>query len=389
MANDKELKVRITGDSTQLGSESRKAVGSLNEVKAAAQGMLSSFTGGLIGGGIAGAVSAAVNLIAGQIREARQLLRDARSADLDPKFVSGARFFARTINAPENTIESAIQNARQARADAGAGDLDALENFRRLGISMAEIKDLAPDELFYRIADAFKKIGLGKQELAGAAGVLGRAQAQALVPYFAGGDPNKELRNGDEVVRGERLDFRKYLTGDFASKFLQNSDYADRMQVVLAGQRYKRDIEPITMVGIGDEEKAARITKEAQDSVLATLRSQRTIEEQITEITQRRAELWKKMDSESNSVKKAKLLQEDADLFAKQAALKNEADKVARPAGLPLQSFTPPADEFAQRGIFIGGQQQVPSILQTQVLKLDQIIRIAEQQLRENAKYWE
>lgn len=382
MAAEKELKVKLTGDSTQLGKESKKAVESLNEVKSAAQSLLSAFTGGLIGGGITTAVTSAVNLIAGQIREARQLIRDARSADLDTKFVSGARFFSRSINAPENTVETAIQNARQARADAAEGSLDALENFRRLGISIEEIRNLEPDKLFFRIANAFKTIGTGKQELAGAAGVLGLAQAQALVPYFAGGDPNRRLRAGIDVVNGERLDLEKYFRGDFANSFLQHSDYADGMQDVLAGPRYKRDLEPITLVGIGDEDKAKRLREAAAASVEATLRSQLSIEEQMLAIAQKRAELGRQIDSESNSVKRGKLLNDDAALFAQEVALANQVPKTTKAPALP--NATPQADEFAQRGVFTGGQQRVPSILEKSLVELQTIVREVRETRKDN-----
>lgn len=374
MAAEKELKVKLTGDSTQLGQESKKAVASLNEVKGAAQGLLASFTGGVLGGGVAGAVSAIVQAVAGQIVAARQLLRDARSADLDKRFLSGARFFGARINAPENTVESAIANARQARSDAGAGDLDAIENFKRLGISLKEIEDLAPDKLFFRIGDAFAQLGLNKQTLAGGAAILGLQQTQALAPYLAGGASGSSE---------DRLNLEKLFRGDFSNWFMQGSGiYRGGIEDMLAGDRYKRNIEPITTVGIGDEERAERIRKEAANSVEATLRSQLSIEEQLLKIAEKRAELGKQIDAESNSVKRAKFLTEDASLFAQEVALAKESSRAPKAAALP--GFKPEVDEFAQRGVFIGGQQRVPSILEKSLVELQAIVREVRETRKDN-----
>ena len=51
---DRDVKVRFTGDGSQLGAESKKMVSSLNEVKGAAQTLFLGICWGAIGGGIGG-----------------------------------------------------------------------------------------------------------------------------------------------------------------------------------------------------------------------------------------------------------------------------------------------------------------------------------------------
>ncbi|MBX3732584.1 MAG: hypothetical protein KF791_08325 [Verrucomicrobiae bacterium] len=376
MTGDKELKVKIAGDATQLGAESRRAVNALNEVKTAAQGMLVAFTGGVIGGGIAGAVSSIVQMIANQIASARQLLADARSASIDPNFLSGARWFSERINAPADTVERAIMNARQARQDAAGDDENALASFRRLGLALEEIRDLKPEELFERIAKTFKEGGISRERLVGLAGIIGLGQAQALAPYLAGG------------AGGDQLDFGKLFRGDFSTAFYQHSSiYQRNIEAMLAGDRYKQNIEPISFAGTGNEERAKRMRDLNDQADLAVVRSKLDIEKQITAVTAERAEIQRRMEAETNSVK-FEQLRSDRRLLNQELDRLEKVRDATKSRPTSLYSAPVSADEFAQRGMFIGGQQRVPAILDKQLVELQTLVREMRETKNQQRDIW-
>lgn len=372
MAAEKELKVKLTGDATQLGKESKKAVDSLNEVKNVAASLLSTFTGGFLGGGIMGAITTTITIVSDKLREARQLVLDADKADLRPKTLKGIRR-AETVLDLGGSITSSIQSLRQARQDAEFGDPNAIAAFSKLGLSLKEIKDLKPDELFARVADVFKGRNLNRDARLGLASLIGKQAADDLTPYFAGGE-DSQLRKEWGLNPQRRLNFWN-LGGMSASSM---SDVETR-------RKFRTDVEPLSMYGLGDEEKAARIAQETAQRREATARSLLTIEQQIAEVARTKAELESRRDAETNSVKRAKLDADVAGLEAESVRLGKEAALTGKtPAAATLQRFTSQADEFAQRGMFIGGQQRVPSILEKSFVELQTIVREIRETRKDN-----
>lgn len=374
-STDKALKIAITADSTQLGAATKQAVGQLNEVKSAAMSMLQAFTGGLIGGGVVGTVQTVVSLVSAQIKEARQLLKDAKSADLDRSFLRGARMFGASINAPENTVEMAIGNARQARSDALGGDLNAIENFRRLGIALQEIERMAPEELFERISKAFKDGDLSKNRLAAGAAILGVAQAQALIPYMAGGSGGS--LNMSEMFRTQGS-YMNMIPGVGA---LRTTGYANAID----SGKFKQDIEPITFAGIGNEERTARLRAQNDQQALANKRALMTIEEQISDIVKTRAKLEVDMAKEGNSYKKEQIRTSILGLEADTDRLRKEAARM--PNVSALSNSQRDVDQFARMGLFIGGGRGV-TLQEQQVNLLREVKHVLEQSRSENERNW-
>jgi hypothetical protein len=366
---DKALKISIQGDATQLGAATRQAVGQLNDVKQAAMGLMAGFTGGLIGGGIAGAVTAVVGMVAQQIREARALVREAEALDISPGRTRAMQRAGNALADDPSSITSAMTNARQARADALAGSPEAVRNFERLGIALEEIRNLKPDELFLRIAKAFSG-GITQDRRVGAAGVLGRSEADALVPFLGGG----ERRLDFEVL------FKQLGTGmgvgALLSKALGNPE--------TRGQ-YKANLEPLSLFGVGDENRARRIREENDQRELANKRAVLSLEEQIKAVAEERAKLQAEMDRTSDSVRKERLRSDLISLDAESIRLNQELGRNANVA--PSVSNTQrDVDAYARVGLFVGGTRGVS--LQEQMVTRLAAIEQALRETKSNQEGW-
>jgi len=370
---EKDLKVRITGDASQLGGESKKAVDALNAVKGAAMSMLVGFTGGLLGGGIAGSIKAVVSVISDKIRETRELIQEADKLDISTGALKGARRAERTLNL-DGTFVAAMEALRQGRSDAMRGEPNAVAAFKRLEISLAEIEKLAPDKLFARVADVFKGRTAPMDKRQALAMLVGKSAADDLTPYFAGGGES-DIRRRFGMDPQLRLNF-----SDLRAMSRLLSDPKER-------QRYRMEMEPLSMYGVGDEEKANRIARENEQRALAVKRASLSIEEQIAAVTKQRAALEKAAAEEANIVKKRQLEGDVIGMDAELVRLKQEAERRAKPVAR-LDEVRIPADEFAQRGIFIGGTQRVPGLLQSQLVAQQAIERVLRDMSRDNERNW-
>lgn len=355
---DKDIKVRITGDASQLGVESKKAVDAFNSIKASAMSMLAGFTGGLIGGGIAGSIQAVVGIVSDKIREARELIQQADKLDITAGTLRGVRKAERALDLG-GSIVAAIEALRQARADAGRGEPNAVSAFSRLGVSLEEIDRLAPDKLFARIADVFKGQNAPLDRRQALAQLIGKSAADDLTPYFAGGG-DSDIRRRFGLDPQLRLNF-----GDLGSVSRLLRDPENR-------KRYRMEMEPLSMYGVGDEEKATRLARENDQRALAVRRSMLSIEEQIAAVTQQRTELERAAAQETNSVKREQIR---ADMIGLDAELVRLQQQGATRTPPKLQGFDrQQIDEFAQRGLFIGGAPRVQVVAEQQLDQLRQAV---------------
>jgi hypothetical protein len=378
MANDKELKIKITGDATQLGAESKRAVAAMNEVKSAANSLLASFTGGIIGGGIAGAITGVVSLVATQIQEARKLVSEARNLEVGTKFLKGARMTGSILSDNENLIPSAIDRAAQVRSDAKSGDENAIAALERLGLTAQSIDGLSKEDLFDAIVRAFRAGPNNQSRQVGLADVFGLNEANQLLPFLIGG-------------KGGKADLSQIIKNLGSDPLMALPFYAagvkDQTRKELDAN-FRGDAEPISRAGVGNERTAEKMRLDNYQAALAVQRSQLTVEEQITALAKQRAETERKMNEETDSVKKMRLSADLIRLDAEKARLDQTKAVSSVTGGAVMQSFTPQADEFAQRGIFIGGQQRVPSILERQLLELQALVRETRETRQDNKDIW-
>lgn len=349
----KAIKVTITADSTQLGSATKQAVSQLNELKSAGMALLSGFTGGLVGGGILGAVTGVVNLIGGQIRSVRELMRDAESLNVDFQTAWGYRNLSKGTGLP---IAEAVQGTRRARAEALAGDPNFTEAFAQLGVDLEKIRSVNPGVLFNEVVKAMKALDPEsknfREQFDAVGRILGsRKLAEDLTPFARGG-------------LFEEGRFYTQSGGIFADALAGNGIFS--LSDPMALQKYKKDFEAPGSFGIGDQTKAARMDENIRERVLALTRSQMSVEQQITMIIERRNALEKEISETGDVVKQRRLREKMLTLDESLVALSANQSKEIQ-ARMP--NVRTDADEFARRGLYIGGGQGM-SLQEQQVQRL-------------------
>lgn len=368
---DKALKVSITGDASQLGAATKQAVGQLNELKAAGMALLSGFTGGIVGGGVIGAVSGVVNLIGGQIRAVRELMKDAESMNVDFNTAWGYRNITKGTGLP---IADAVQNTRRARAEALAGDPNFTEAFDQLGVDLQSIKDVNPGVLFNEVVKAMKALDPAATDFAEKFAAVGRILgsrklAEDLTPF----------------ARGGLFDEGRFYTqsgGIFADALAGNGIFS--LSNPMALQKWKKDFEPPGSYGIGDQQRAAKMDAEIRERVLALSRSQLSVEERITSLIEHRNYLEKTVSETKDVVKQRQIMARMLSLDEELAGL-GVAEKA--PAVKAMASFRPDTDEFARRGLYIGGGRGF-SLQEQQVQRLTGIEQGIRQLLATTNQKW-
>jgi hypothetical protein len=369
MAGEKELKIKISGDASQLGRESKAAVAQLNDIKGAAQGLIAGFTGGLIGGGIGGVVSSVVTMIGDKIRDVRALMEEADKLNVDPGTAQGVRNL--TEAGGGLPVSDAIQAARRARSEALAGDPDYALAFERLGIALKSIEDMDPATLFYQIVTAAEKFDPAAKNA---------GEQFAALSRLMGG-------------RGIAGDITAYARGGlFREQGLFNGDSGGVLAAIIGASpqsraKYKQDFELPGEFGVGDEKKAARLRADNDQRAAAVRRATLSVEEQILEVTAQRADLERQIAETTDVVKRERLRSDVISLDAEKVRLQQEAGRAGKPVAA-LQGFIPQADEFAQRGLFIGGQQRVPAILEQQLIEMRLVVRELTETRRDNQEHF-
>lgn len=378
---DKDLKIRISGDSRQLGAESQKAVSMLNELKSAAAGVAAGLTGGIIGGGIAGALSGIVSVVTEQLRNARQLLVDARNLDVSPSFLRGARQLSGYLTGSPDSIEQAVAQARKIRADAIYGDPNATKAADRLGVSAVSLAGLNKQELFEAIIEAFRRGPDTRERRVALADFFGDGPANALLPYIVG--KAGAQANFRELLQGEAFPWQ--MQG--ASRYNplgggpgQNMLSRDQFDAV-----YRGAVEPISRAGLANEEVTERLRMANDERELALKRELMTVEERLTSIAERRKAIEQQIATDTDSAKQEKLRGALLDLAAEEVQIQRLQGAGGGAQSLAsLRAAAVPQDEFAQRGLFIGGgptqqsqQQQLQSLhaIEARVRELVQVTR--------------
>mgnify|MGYP000207957981 CR=1 FL=1 len=154
MANAaKELRIDITGNADKFGEAAKKVESYISELKK--QG-LDVLTAGVYTGGAAALASKTIDAIKAVVGEIKTILDRADRLNVSTTSAVQLKRLGAVIGVDVSSIDSGVQQARVARSDALAGDDSAAKAFERLGISLEEIKDLKPDELFDRILRAAK-----------------------------------------------------------------------------------------------------------------------------------------------------------------------------------------------------------------------------------------
>jgi len=348
---DKDFKIRFSAqqDGT-FGRAVQETTDGLRSLKGEAASLASSFTGGVIGGGLVGFFTSLIDRIQSAVIETRELKKTADDLNIS---LGGAR----SIKALESgtglsgVFTGSIQAARRARSDALAGDPETVKAFERLGISLREIKDLKPDDLFYRVASAFeqfdpKSAGARDRFFAGARIFGGSANAEALIPYFSGGLLNE----------------RRF----FGSSSRLFADFVGGNPTTLA--RYKKDFEPFSEFGIDSASRAAKLAEQNRFRAAEIARSQLPVEQQINDVLAQRAQIERDLASAPSELRRQQLISRllDADQSLASLRAKQAGSGAPEIKGAAIQRNL---DELSRAGFFTNGSPVALGNIQAAQLK--------------------
>lgn len=146
-----------------------------------------------MGSYLAGAFS--IGVVIGQIKdalkEASRIEDMSRSLGLSVEQFQELEFAARQTGATMETVGMAIKKIAQAQQAAltGKAGNETAQTFERLGVSMAQLKTMGPQELFKQLSKSVESGSIGVQNMADILDVMGK-QANTLIPAMQDGFAN-------------------------------------------------------------------------------------------------------------------------------------------------------------------------------------------------------
>lgn len=294
-----------------------------------------------------GVVMMAVDKITAMVQETARLAKIAQDISVSRSSTREISLRSSAVGADDNSIFASIDASAKARADALAGEPTAIAAFERLNISLEKIKDLAPDELFFRITETFKGLKLDAGSVVSSRRILG-SNADELMPFFVAG-------TNFRFTDSERLT-DSLQPGDPT----WTSMFKRWFQVFGKGgvNPYKADLDPVSTYPLEREQATMRLRENNGLRADAIARSQLSTEEQITDLVRQRLELNRLIELESSEFRKeqlrSKVLDTQEQIIRLRAAMDQAALKATNPASSVLNTRN--IDELYRSGIFTGGR---------------------------------
>lgn len=334
---EKDFQIKFSArDDGTYGRVIKQTVDGLSAIKGTAAGMASALTGGLIGGGVIGVFTALLDRIGAARRELKELKRTADDLNVHPDIVSGYRDLEGGLGAP-GRLTGAVKAATLRRADALAGDPEAIADFEKIGVTLKQIKDLEPDQLFLRIAYAFRSFdpkATGSRERFFAANSALGGNAEFWMPYFMG-----RLFESDPYVQAMGR------SGGFLGKVSDPEYY----------QSYKMELAPFSSYGIDTQRRANKLGEENRNRAIDMARAQLPAEEQLNRLLAERVALEREISAATSPLRREQLVSRLLDLNGNIQGLDQQQRALAA-KNLPTGAAYPRSlDELSRSGFFTGG----------------------------------
>lgn len=216
---------RLKGVATTMGTGIGKGF-------ASAQGALSGFSKSVLNIPTAIAGSVAVTglvALAKGFADAGSAVDDmAQRTGMSAEAVSSLGYAAKLSGTDIGTLEKGVRKMQIGIADAAAGVPGAADKFAALGLSVADLAKMSPDEQFVAIADRLSKIEDPALKSAAAMEYFGKAGAD-LVPMISGGA--EEIRR----LQDESNALGQTMSGKDAAAAAQLGDVFDKLFGVIGG----------------------------------------------------------------------------------------------------------------------------------------------------------
>lgn len=181
--------------SIEITASSAKFISEFNRAASSAKGAASQ-----IGSALSGIKSAAAGLgaslsIAGlglfvkHSIDAADALNDlSKRTGVAATTIGGIGFAAKQAGGDVEGAAQAFKAFNKYISEALGGNQEAVDNFRKLGISVGDLRKLSPDELLIKTADAFSTFSDGAEKAAGATVFFGKGAASVAGILDEGGE---------------------------------------------------------------------------------------------------------------------------------------------------------------------------------------------------------
>jgi hypothetical protein len=225
MAQVQAAMARLKGVATTMGTGIGKGF-------AGAQGALSGFSKSVLSlpAAIAGSVAVTgLVALAKNFADAGGAVDDmAQRTGMSAEAVSSLGYAAKLSGTDVGTLEKGVRKMQMGIADAAAGVPGAVDKFNALGLSVADLQKMSPDEQFIAIADKLSLIQDPALKSAAAMEYFGKAGAD-LVPMLSGGA--EEIRK----LQQDAQDLGQTMSGEDAAAAAKLGDVLDRLLGVIGG----------------------------------------------------------------------------------------------------------------------------------------------------------
>lgn len=217
MASLGSLVIELSANSARLSSDLGKAVG---VAERAAAGMQKAFR--FAGGGLLGI--AAANAARQAFEMGDQLAKAAVKASVAGEVISELAFAAKLADVDLAGLSNGLRFMQVNLSRAGTGAKETEDALRALGLTAADLKNLAPEKQFELLADRISKLKDPADRARAAVEIFGRAGSD-LLPLFA---------QGAEGIRKAREEAQR-LGQSFSTEQLQKIEAANDAVTKLKG----------------------------------------------------------------------------------------------------------------------------------------------------------
>ena len=231
MATLANLVVRITGNTASLNAAVDKAKTKLGKFGKGAGKVFKSLGSAAKGGALAAGAAIAGLAIAGVkafVSLGDQLDKMSKRTGFSVEALGQLKFAAEQSGASLETIEKAAKRMASTVFDAGLGLKSTTDSLDALGISIAELEGLSPEQQFQAFANALAGVEDASTRAALAQDVFGRAGTE-LLPLFTQGE------QGMAALREQAEQLGVVMSGDAATAAADFADAQNELKSALSG----------------------------------------------------------------------------------------------------------------------------------------------------------
>jgi phage-related protein len=193
---------KATGAMGSLLSKAAEAPGILGALSGSLKSVAGALAGPLgvvallagAGAAAAGAAKAFYNLAIDAAKSGDKIIKTADALGVSTDAFQELSYAMQRGGATEEQFSTALRQIDRQLESASAGNRAAIDSFKRLGISVQDVKSMNAEEAFYAIADGIHAIDDPAKRMKTSMELLGRSGEQVAYAMSVGSDGLRELR---------------------------------------------------------------------------------------------------------------------------------------------------------------------------------------------------